>query len=237
MPAPVSITGIRKCKILSYTTAVLVPLQYLIATMNEDLLWNYDRWTFRFPVADVPDFQSIPGYTWTWNGRYGNEMSGWAHGAGNGFRYFVAMCFDVLIMIPFSAFLFGVLVRFFYYLQNLVTKYTGLSYWITVMLFLPPFLVLETFCCLRPQFVNWIRAVTTNGCIAPNQDPMLDITAGSQNAGNNVYLADFSWVRGVYILWALLNKQVDDQTPWKEIQTSLDYHFYKITPTVAIDVC
>ena len=71
----VSINGIRQCKIFSYTTAVLVPLQYIIATMNNDLFFLYDRWAFSFPVRDNEEVN------FQWDVDYeGYIMKGWSQG-------------------------------------------------------------------------------------------------------------------------------------------------------------
>ena len=84
------------------------------------------------------------------------QMLSWTLGAGNSVRYAFSFAFDRFIMIPFGAFTFGVLVRIFLYVQDLLTKHTKMPYWATVMLVLPPFLVLECVCCMRIFFqVNY----------------------------------------------------------------------------------
>ena len=135
----VATSGVRKCKIFSYVVAVLVPLQffYVPQAANEPL-FMFDYWSFSYAVAppmldDQYSFSDamIPAY-----------MQGWMHGSGNGVRYALGFVFDRFIMMPFSAYCFGVHVRLWLALQDLVINYTGLKYWITVILFLPSFLTL-----------------------------------------------------------------------------------------------
>ena len=125
-------------------------------------------------------------------------------------------------MIPFGAFTFGVLVRLFLYLQELVMKYTGLKYWMTVVIFLPPFLVMEAICCLRPQVINMARSITTDGCIPALAPP-----------NDTFYLAEFSVWRGIYFLFAFSTFDDGDGAYYE-----LDYHLYIIDNTnPVIDIC
>ena len=130
-------------------------------------------------------------------------------------------------MIPFGAFTFGVLVRLFLYLQELLMKYTGLKYWMTVVIFLPPFLMMEAVCCLRPQVINMIRSVTTDGCI-----PAFVASPNFSNSDGEYMQTDFSVWRGFYLLFAVYRYDGTNST-----YEGLDYHLYlmnNITPVVNI---
>lgn len=160
-----------------------------------------------------------------------DRMQGWANGVGNGFRYALAVAFDRLIMMPFGAYFFGIHVRFFLALQELVMKYTGLKYWITVLIFLPPFLVLECVCCLRAQIVNMIRGVTSTGCI---QGPELMVRTRSTLTGERVYSVNFSSVRGIFMLWDALNAQKRIEDP--DSDSGPDFATFLIYPHGWVDI-
>ena len=110
-------SGVRQCKILTYVCAVLVPLQYVITTVNMDLFNRYDRWAFRYPEVKADRVK----WNGQWTGMHSGE-SGWSNGVGNSFRYAMSMCFDKFIMMPFAAYLFAVLVWVFFKLQQLVEE-------------------------------------------------------------------------------------------------------------------
>ena len=197
----VATSGLRKYKIFSYIVAVLVPLQFFyVPQAATDPFFMFDYWSFSY--ADAPP---VDGVQFS-DSMIPVHMQGWMHGSGNGFRYALAFVFDRFIMMPFAAYCFGVHVRLLLALQDLVIKYTGLKYWITVILFLPAFLVLETVCCFRPQIINMIRAVTSFGCIQGPDLVKYTITvltsAGEAvtGTGQPAYATEFSSVRGVYSL-------------------------------------
>ena len=213
-------TGWRKFVILSYVAAVLVPLQYAADVSQEDILDLYDSWAFRGLPRNLEMGQAGGA------AQVSNESQrGWVQGSGIAVRYILSICFDKLILAPFGAFLFGVLVKLFLHLQELVMKFTGAKYWMTVMVFLPCFLFIETVCCFRPQLISIISAMTTNGCIYhyfPTRLPFIPIIKGqrlnhddtlsdfakkhlAETRPDTSYVTEFSVWRGVYILWALLN--------------------------------
>jgi hypothetical protein len=250
----VSITGIRKVKILSYTAAVLAPLQFIMDTDLENLTYLYDRWAFSL---DPPPWNNPNDYS---QGRadpaeddvvsnQGLEQTNWSNGTWNSFRYALSICFDKFIMIPFGAFTFGVLVKCFLYLQELLMKHMGLRYWMTVVIFLPPFLLMEVVCCLRPQVINMIRSVTTDGCMKPWSSDVSDYydpNTGELESRSRYMVADFSVWRGIYFLLVVFKYDVsyisDMQTfssmQIKYAQGIVDTHFYYIyNVTPAIDIC
>ena len=158
----VSIEGIRKFKILTYAVAVLVPLHFYWSDESNDPLYMFDRWAFNYDVIpplsdpDNPMYALVSGESGhgiTAEQFYANvlpfPMFGWTHGTANSFRYTFSFVWDRFILAPFGAYSFGLMVRFFLYLQDLLTKHTKVQYWLTVVMLLPPFLVLECVCCMR----------------------------------------------------------------------------------------
>ena len=51
VPRHMSISGIRKFKILSYVVAVLVPLHFYWSLDSNDPLYMFDRWAFSYAVV------------------------------------------------------------------------------------------------------------------------------------------------------------------------------------------
>ena len=240
----VAVMGIRKYKILSYAVAVLVPLQFIFnlfsTTFDNDSMYLFDRWSFSY--SPPPPTES--GIEWD-DSLISPWMNGWRRGTGNGFRYALAFIFDRFVLIPFGAFLFGVHVRIFLALQDLVTKYTGLQYWTTVIIFLPLFLTLECICCLRPQIITMIRAVTSLGCI---QGPDLLKHIEPSADGVAAYGPSFSAVMGLYSLLVVINAEdtiiesgrtngLGFQLAINEQYHPVDYRMFIITPITAwIDI-
>ena len=218
VPRHVSVHGLRRFKILPYIMAVLVPLQLYDTRRNEhifkDPFWMYDHWavdpdTFIHPKGIFLDYHDFLSLLAPWD-------LGWAHGTGNSFRYAMCYAYDRFILIPFGVYLFGVHVSVFMYLQQLLTKYTGLKYWITVTLLLPPFVVLECVCCFRSQIVNMIRSVTSMGVMQGKT--LLEDTHWIFPLSNvnyvklpPLYVPDFSSLRGLFSLMFVINAgDIDD---------------------------